>query len=74
MQMLESLKNIENRGAANNPNVSQNNNNNYATPVNNPTNIPSHLPTHSSGMSRQKNVQPQSIPQIDDVDWDEPPF
>jgi len=74
MQMLESLKNVENRGAANNPNVSQNNNNNYATPVNNPTNMPSHLPTHSSGMSRQKNVQPPSIPQIDDIDWDEPPF
>ena len=70
MQMLESLKNFENRGAANN----QNNNNNYAKYASHPSNIPSNLPTHSSGMSGQKHIQPQSIPQIDDIDWDEPPF
>lgn len=74
MQMLESLRNVENRGAANNPNVSQNNNNNYATPANNPTNMPSYLPTNTSGSSGQSNLKPQSIPQIDDIDWDEPPF
>jgi len=74
MQILESLKNVENRGAANNKNVNQINNNNYATPASHPSNIPSSLPTHSSGISGQKNVQPQSIPQIDDIDWDEPPF
>ena len=69
MQMLESMKNVEHRGAANNQN-----HNNYATPANNPANMPSHFPTHSSGMSGQKNVQPKNIPQIDDIDWDEPPF
>lgn len=70
MQMLDSLKKVENSGFG----KTQNKNNDYATPANNPTNMPSYLPTHSSGMSGQKNVQPPSIPQIDDIDWDEPPF
>ncbi|MGB2739422.1 MAG: single-stranded DNA-binding protein [Cognaticolwellia sp.] len=74
MQMLASLKNFENRGAANNQNVNQNNNNNYAKSASHPSHIPSNLPTHSSIMSGQKHVQPQSIPQIDDIGWDEPPF
>ena len=70
MQMLDSLIKVENSGFGN----TQNKNNDYAAPANNPTNMPSYLPTHSSGMSGKKNVQPQSIPQMDDIDWDEPPF
>jgi len=71
MQMLDSSKNVENKWADGGKDATSNN---YAASANNPTNMPSHLPTHSSGMSGQKNVQPQSIPQIDDIDWDEPPF
>lgn len=71
MQMLESLKSVENTWAGKGQDATSNN---YATPANNPTNTPSYLPTSNSGSSGRKNVQPQSIPQIDDINWDEPPF
>ena len=71
MQMLDSSKNVENKWADGGQDATSNN---YATPANNSTNMPSHLPTNNTGMSGKKNVQPPSIPQIDDIDWDEPPF
>jgi single-strand DNA-binding protein len=68
MQMIDSLKHVENRGHVENQNNNNNNNNNYATIANNPTN----MPTHSS---EQKNVQPPRSPQSnEDVDWDDIPF
>jgi single-strand DNA-binding protein len=71
MQMLDSSKNVEKKWADGGQDATSNN---YATPANNLTNTPSYLPTSNSGSSGRKNVQPQSIPQIDDIDWDEPPF
>lgn len=76
MQMLESMKNVENRGATNKKNVNQYNNNNYATSANNPTNMPVNLPTHSSEVAQHKTVQPPSSPQSnnEEDDWDDIPF
>jgi single-strand DNA-binding protein len=73
MQMLDSLKSVENRGAVGSQNLEPSINNNYAAPVNNPTNMPSHLPTHNSAHSP---AQPPSVPQNDytNDDWDDVPF